>query len=441
MIIRPRAPFQLQRTLVRQMTITEKILAESGGEREAKPGDIVIAKVNLVATMDFLGKVLYQKVQEMGAKRVYDSEKVVVTFDHFVPPTDVSWATTQQTIREQVKTFGGTLYDIGRHGIMHQLVVEEGYVLPGTVCIATDSHAPTGGALGAICMGAGVTDAAIAMAMGELWLMVPESVKVTLEGSFPSGVTSRDVMFYLMGQKGWDGGRGEWAYRGIEIGGETVKRMGMSARLVLTNLVSDMGAKNGIIEPDAVTEEYLKNRARGSYKTLKSDSGAQYAEQVKVDVSTLEPQVACPHSPDNVKPIKEVEGKKVDWAVIGSCTNGRLEDIRVAAELIKGKKVHRDVKFVISPASTRIYNDALKEGLFGILAESGAIIGHSTCGPCIGGQLTVLAPGEVCITATPRNMKGRMGSPDAQIYGANPYVVTASAIEGAITDPRRYLRG
>ncbi len=424
----------------RPMAITEKILAKAGRVDHVEPGDVVNAKVDLVYTMDFLGKVLYTHMAELGAKHVFDDSKVVVIFDHYAPPPNVQWAEVHQWIRGAVKQYGGTLYDIGRHGVMHQIIVENGHIRPGTLAIGTDSHAPTGGALGAVVVGIGASDAAIAMASGEVWLAVPESVKVVVKGKMPLGVMSRDMMFRIMGEKGWDGGRGEWAYKAIEFTGETIKRMDMSSRLTTTNLVSDLGAKNGIIEPDNVTIRYLKGRTKEPFKAFRSDPGAAYSEEYKIDVSRLEPQVACPHSPDNVKPIKEVEGTKIDMAAIGSCTNARIDDLSIAARILKGRKVHPGTRMLVSPASTSIFSEALRKGIVQVLSDAGAIVANCGCGPCLGAQLAVLAPGEVCITSTPRNMEGRMGSPKAQIYSANPATVAASAVEGAITDPRKFLR-
>jgi homoaconitase/3-isopropylmalate dehydratase large subunit len=288
-------------------------------------------------------------------------------------------------------------------------------------------------------MGMGTTDAVVAIATGELWIRVPEPVKVVIEGHFPTGVMARDVMSFLFRQKGWDGSEAKWTYRAIEFTGETISQMNMEERLSLCNLLSDSGAKNGIIAPDDITLDYVKPRAKKKYQIFQSDAEAFYEEEIMVDVSGLEPQIACPHSPDNVKPISEVAGTKVNIAFLGSCTNGRLGDIRVAASIFKGRKVHPGVRMTVSPASQSIYKDALDEGLFNILCDAGVLIAPSTCGPCFGGQLVALGSGDVAITSSARNLKGRMGSPEAQIYSANPAVVAASAITGEITDPKQFL--
>ncbi len=423
----------------RPMTITEKILAHSAGVDEVVPGQILNAKIGLAYTMDTLGKLVFDNLHKLGVERVFDENKVVIVFDHQAPAPNSKWADLHNIIRKEAKKFGVRLYDIGENGMMHQIVVQEGHLVPGTVAIGTDSHALTGGAVGAVTMGMGTTDAVIAIATGELWLRVPEPVKVVLEGDFPIGVMARDVMSYLFRQKGWDGSEAKWTYRAIEFTGETIGRMNMEERLSLCNLLSDSGAKNGIIAPDDITLEYIKPRAKNNYRLFQSDPEAYYEEQITVAVNGLEPQIACPHSPDNVKPVSEVTGTKVDIAFIGSCTNGRLGDIRVAARILKGRKIHPGVRMTISPASQSIYKEALNEGLFNILSDAGVLIAPSTCGPCFGGQLVALGEGDVAITSSARNLKGRMGSPEAQIYSANPAVVAASAITGEITDPKQFL--
>jgi 3-isopropylmalate/(R)-2-methylmalate dehydratase large subunit len=351
----------------------------------------------------------------------------------------VNYANLHNEVRKLAKEFDVPIYDVGRQGIMHHVVAEEGYLVPGIIAVGTDSHALTGGALGAVVLGMGATDAAIAMATGELWLRVPATVKVEIRGSLPKGTLSRDIMLYLMGQKGWDGTKAEWAYQAIELTGETVKNMSMDSRFALCNLSSDAGAKNAIIPPDKVTQNYLKGRTKRTYQFFQSDPQAKYADTISLDASAFEPQVACPHSPDNVKPLSQVLGTKVHVATVSSCSGGRLEDLHVAAQILKGRKVHPDVRMIVSPASQKIYQQAMEDGTFNILIKAGVLIGHPTCGPCHGAQLVILGDGEVCIGSVPRNMQGRMGSPKAEIYSANPAVVAASAIKGAIADPREFL--
>jgi 3-isopropylmalate/(R)-2-methylmalate dehydratase large subunit len=277
------------------------------------------------------------------------------------------------------------------------------------------------------------------MATGELWMRVPESVKVEIHGNLPEGTMSRDIMFYFMGMKGWDGTKAEWAYKAIELTGEAVEHMSMDSRLALCNLASDAGAKNAIIPPDDITQDYCKKRAKRPFQLFQSNPAAEYVERITLDASALEPQVACPHSPDNVKPLSQVLGTKITVATISSCSNGRLEDLHVAAKILNGKKVHPGVRMIVSPASQTIYAQATQDGTFSTLLRSGVLVCHSTCGPCYGGQLVILGDGEVCIGSLPRNMQGRLGSPKSEIYSANPAVVAASAIKGAIADPRDFL--
>lgn len=425
--------------MTRPMTITEKIMANSGSLPEVVPGQIITAKIGLVYTMESAGKRIFDHLKSLGASEVFDREKVVVFFDHYVPATDINFANLHCEMRKFAKEFNVPLYDMGHHGLMHQMAAEEGYLVPGIIAIGTDSHALTGGALGAVVVGMGATDAAIATATGELWLRVPSSVKVELYGKLPQGTMSRDIMFYFMGQKGWDGTKAEWSYKAIELTGETVKNMSMDSRFALCNLASDAGAKNAIIPVDEVTQQYLKGRARQTPLIFQSDPDSQYAEKITLDVSSMEPQVACPHAPDNVKPLSQVLGTKINVATISSCSSGRLEDFHMAARILKGRKVHSDVRMIVSPASQRIYAQALEDGTFSALIKAGVVIGHSTCGPCHGNQLVCLGDGEVCIGSVPRNMQGRLGSPNSEVYSANPAVVAASAIKGAIADPKEFL--
>ncbi len=421
------------------MTITEKIMARSAGLAEVIPGQVITAKIGLAYTQDVSGKVLFGLLKSLGATKVFDNGRVLVVFDHCVPATDVSYANLHVEVRRLAHEFGVTLYDVGHHGLMHQIVAEDGYLVPGIIAVCTDSHALTGGAMGAVTLGVGPTDAAVAMASGELWVRVPASVKIDLQGKLPVGTMSRDIMFYFMGQKGWDGTRAEWTYQAIELTGETVRDMTMDSRFSLCNLASDTGAKNAIIPPDEVTRGYLKGRARNPSEFMSSDEDAEYVDRITFNVSSLEPQVACPHSPDNVKPLSAVLGTKINAATIASCTNGRLEDLRLAAQILKGKKIHPEVRMIVSPASQSIYAQAVDDGTFATLAKAGALIAHSTCGPCWGGELAILGDGEVCIGSLPRNMQGRLGSPKAEIYSANPAVVAASAVKGVIADPREFL--
>jgi 3-isopropylmalate/(R)-2-methylmalate dehydratase large subunit len=423
----------------RPMTITEKIMARSAGLKEVSPGQIITGKIGLVYTTDFQAKAVFDHFKSLGVQKVFDLDKVLVFFDHFTPPPDVHYANLHNDIRKMAKEFHVRLYDVGRHGIMHHMVAEEGYLVPGIIAVGTDSHALTGGGIGAVVMGVGATDAAVAMATGELWMRVPATVRVEIEGALPKGTMARDIMLYLMGEKGWDGTKAEWAYQAIEVAGEATGKMSMDSRFALCNLASDTGAKNAIIEPDAISEQFLKGRARREYQMFRSDPGAEYIEKIALNASTFEPQVACPHSPDNVKPLSQVLGRKIQVATIASCSSGRLEDLHVAAQILKGRKVEPGVRMIVSPVSQTVYRQALEDGTFSILLESGVLIAHSTCGPCHGGELVILGEGEICIGSLPRNMQGRLGSPKSEVYLANPAVVAASAIKGAIADPREFL--
>jgi len=425
--------------MVRPMSVTEKILARSAGLAEVSPGQLIDSKIGLAYTMDFLGKVVFDHLQELGTDKVFDSEKVVMIFDHAVPTPDTKWANVHNLLRKECKRLGIKLYDVGAHGIMHQVVAEEGHLLPGIVALGTDSHAPTGGAIGAVVMGIGATDFTIAIATGELWLRVPESVKVIVEGNLKKGVMGRDITTRILGEKGWDGTKAEWAYCAIEFSGHTITNLDMDERFSICNLMSDTGAKNAIIAPDDTTLNYIKPRARKQFELFTSDIQAEYKEVVRIDASGLSPLVSCPHAPDNVKEVTEVAGTKINTAVIGTCANGRLGDIRAAAKILDSRKVHPNVRLTISPASQKIYKQALDEGLLGTLLEAGALIAPSTCGPCYGAQLVVLGDGDVAISSGPRNMRGRMGSTKAEIYTANPFVVAASAAAGEIIDPRELL--
>jgi 3-isopropylmalate/(R)-2-methylmalate dehydratase large subunit len=425
--------------MARAMTITEKILARAAGLPEVVPGQMITARVGLVYTMDFQGKAVLGHLKAVGATKVFDRNKVVVVFDHNVPAPNVDYANLHIQVRNLAKEFDLPIHDVGRHGIMHQVVAEEGYVVPGIVAIGTDSHALTGGALGAVVLGMGATDAAIAMATGDVWLRVPSSVRVEITGTLPKGTMSRDVMAYFLGQKGWDGTRAEWAYQAVELTGPTVHSMSMDSRFALCNMASDAGAKNAIVPPDDMTRDYIEGRARSESLFLHSDETAEYVERITLDISSLEPQVACPHSPDNVVPLSKVMGTKISVATVASCSNGRLEDLHVAAQILKGRKIHSDVRMIVSPASQKIYGDALEDGTLSTLLKAGVLIGHSTCGPCNGGQLVLLGDGEVLIGSIPRNMRGRLGSKSSEIYTANPAVVAASAIRGVISDPKEFL--
>jgi len=423
----------------RPMTITEKIMAQAAGLPAVSPGQIIMAKIGLVYLSEIKVATVLNNVKKLGLSRVFDPESVVILFDHCAVAPNVNNANMHVEVRKLAKEFHLPIYDIGRHGLMHQVVVEEGYLVPGIIAIGTDAHGTTGGALGAVTMGMATTDATVAAATGEGWLRVPETVRIDIQGKLPPGTTSWDIIFYFMGQKGWDGTAGEWAYQALEFTGETIRGMSIDSRMALCNLSADAGAKNAICPPDEITQNFMKDKTRRTPIYHQSDPDAEYADHIILDVANLEPQVACPHTPDNVKPVSQLLGTKIQVATIATCANGRLEDLHLAAKIMKGRKVHPDVRMIISPASQKIYGQALEDGTFSTLQKSGAVIAHSSCGPCNGSQLVILGDDEVCIGSVPRNFKGRLGSKKSFVYSANPAVVAASAIKGVIADPREFL--
>jgi homoaconitate hydratase family protein len=413
------------------LTISEKILARASGKDTVSPGDIVDAKVDLAMSHEACTFVI-KSFKEMGAKKVWDKDKMVIILDHWVPASDVRSASLHKTIRDFVKEQGiGNFLDVGRGGIAHQILAEDGWVLPGMLVVGTDSHTPTTGALGAFATGIGFTEMAAVYALGELWLRVPENLKVTMDGAMGSRMDGKDLVLNVIGQLEVDGA----IYKAIEFAGPTIDSIGISHRLTICNMATEMGAKTGIIAPDAKTEEYLAWTGK-DYEAVTSDEDATYQEERNFDISDLEPQVACPPNVDNVKGVSELKGVKVHQAFLGSCTNGRIEDLRAAAEILKGESVHKDVRMIVMPASQKIYHQAMKEGLFDIFLDSKAIISAPSCGPCFGGHSGMLAAGEACISSTNRNFVARMGHPESYVYLASPWTVAASALYGEITDPR-----
>ena len=413
-------------------TISEKILARSSGNETVRPGQIVDGTVDLLYMHEMLAMALIP-FGEIGTAAVWDPSKIVVTLDHWVPPPTPEIAKMHQTIREFCHRQGiQRFHDVGDHGIVHQLIAERGYAQPGDLVIGSDSHTNMVGALGAFAAGIGATDTAAVMATGRLWLRVPETLRVEIRGSLSHRTGAKDVILKVIGTTGDDGAR----YAAVEFTGPTVKAFPMNERFVLCNMTTEMGAKVGMIEADQVTKEYLAHAGR-PFREIRSDDDAAFAKTIAFDVDGMGPQVACPSNPANLKPVEDVEGTKIDVAFLGSCTNARIEDLRIAASLLKGEKVAPGVRFQITPASQIIYRQAVREGLVEVFLDAGAIFTSSTCGPCFGGHMGTLAGDEVCISSTNRNYPGRMGSPQAQVYLASPWTVTASAIHGEITDPRK----
>jgi len=416
------------------MNIIEKILANASGKQEVSPGEIVEANIDVAMTHDLTGPLAIKSFRKIGTKKVWDSNKVVVILDHLVPASSVISANLHKIVRnfveeQNIKNF----YDVGRGGVCHQVMPEQGHVRPGDVIVGSDSHTCTYGAFGAFATGIGSTELAAVFATGKLWFMVPEVIKVDVTGNFQKLVTAKDLTLNIIGKIGADGA----IYKGLEFGGSTIQDMSIDSRMVLANMAVEMGAKAGIIEPDQKTLDYVKSRTDKPVKPVKSDKDATYEKVVDVSISDLEPQVAVPHSVDNVKPVSEVNGTEVNQAFIGSCTNGRLEDLRDAAQIIKGKKIAKRMRLIVIPASQEIYLDAVNEGLIKVFMESGATVGNPNCGPCLGGHMGIMADGEACISTSNRNFIGRMGSTKSFVYLASPATVAASAITGKITDPRK----
>ncbi len=416
------------------MNIIEKILANASGKQEVSRGEIVEANIDVAMTHDLTGPLAIKSFRQIGAKKVWDSNKVVVILDHLVPASSVISAGLHRIVRnfaeeQHIENF----YDVGRGGVCHQVMPEKGHVRPGEVIVGSDSHTCTYGAFGAFATGIGSTEMAAVFATGKLWFRVPEVIKVNVTGSFQKMVTSKDLTLNIVGKIGADGA----IYKGLEFCGSTIRDLTIDGRMVLSNMAVEMGAKAGLIEPDQKTLDYVKARTDKPFNPFKSDADATYERVVDVDVSDLEPQVAVPHSVDNVKPVSELEDTEVDQAFIGSCTNGRLEDLRSAAQILKGKNISRKVRLIVIPASQEIYLNALNEGLIKMFMDAGATVGNPNCGPCLGGHMGILAEGEACISTSNRNFIGRMGSTKSFVYLASPATVAASALTGKITDPTK----
>lgn len=418
------------------ISITEKILAAHSENGEAKPGEIINASLDLVMGHDVTTPPAISLLEAKGIDAVFDAEKVVLVQDHFVPNKDIKSAELANRLRNfarkhKIKNY----FDIGNHGVCHALLPEQGLVLPGMTIAGADSHTCTYGALGAFSTGIGSTDLAASIATGKLWFKVPGSQKFVLEGSLQKGVYSKDAILSIIGKIGASGS----LYNAMEFSGKLVDSLSIEARMTITNMAIEAGAKSGIIAADKKTKEYLKEKADKKFTVYNSDSDAKYSGTFEFDFSSLEPLVACPSLPSNIKKAKELSNVGVDQAYLGSCTNGRIEDLRIAAKMLKGNKVAKTTRMIVVPATTEIWKQANREGLLDIFMEAGATVSTPTCGACLGGHMGILAKGEKCISSTNRNFTGRMGSPESEVYLASPATVAASAIAGKITDPRDYL--
>lgn len=415
-------------------TLAQKILARAAGLERVVPGQIVEGTVDL-AMMHEQGAQTVGPFHQMGAETVWDPDRVVIAIDHWVPASTEGAAVLHRILRKFAQEVHlPHFYDVGQHGICHQILAENGWVVPGDLAVGTDSHTNMLGAMGAVATGIGPTEMAAVLALGRLWLRVPRSISVRVRGTLGPGVTAKDLVLRVLSEVRTTGAQ----YRAIEFSGPTIEQLSMPERLTICNMTTEMGAKTGMIAPDQTTFDYLAPIAKHAMHPLAPDRDAAYERTVEVDVDGMAPMVACPYSPDNVRPLPDVarEHVRIDQAFLGSCTNARIEDLREGARLMRGRKVAAGVRFIVSPASTKIYEQCLKEGLVEVFTEAGAVFTNSSCSACFGGNMGILAPEEVCASSSNRNFPGRMGAKDARIYLMSPAAVVASAVAGEVADPR-----
>ena len=415
------------------MTLAEKILARASEKKEVKPGEYVIANIDLAMAHDGLGGVA-RILNEAGIKKLWDPDKVVSLLDHSTPAPTVQAAEGHKMIENAVRAFNIRNFYGQAAGICHQVLPEKGWVLPGQLIVGTDSHTTTYGALGAAGTGIGFSEMAYVLATGKLWFMVPETIKFIISGDLPPRVMSKDIILHIAGEYSVTVAQ----YRAVEFTGPVAREMSLASRMTMSNMSVEIGAKFGFFRPDEKVVRYLRTRTDREFDIISPDEDAVYEKEYEVDISALEPQIAIPYAIDNVKTVSEVAGIELNQAVLGGCTNGRLEDLSIAAEILKGRKVNPATRLLVVPASAEVYKEAVSEGIIYTLVDSGAVILNPSCGICYGSHMGLLASGEVCIASINRNFKGRMGSPEAQVYLASPATVAASAIEGMITDPRKY---
>ncbi len=414
-------------------TIAEKILSKHAG-RQVTAGDIAICDVDFCFGQDGTSSIIIDSFKKLGNAKPFNKKKFYMVIDHSAPSPNIGVSKIHQKMRNFARETGVGMYDIGE-GVCHQLVPEEGQVVCGDLVLGADSHTCTYGAINILSTGVGSTDLAITLASGKNWFRVPETVKIIVNGRIPKGVYSKDIILHIIGLFGANG----CTYKSVEFYGEAIESLSVDARLTISNMAVEMGAKSGLMEADKKVLAWVKKHSKRAPKPVRADSDANYTEVKELDISKLSPQVACPHAVDNVKSVSELKDIKIDQSFLGTCTNGRLEDLRVAASIIKGRKVHKDVKFIIAPASRRVYLGAVKEGLVDTFITSGCIVISPGCGPCVGTHCGVPADNEIVISTANRNFKGRMGNPSSFIYLASPATVAASALTGKITDPRKYL--
>ncbi len=418
------------------MNIAEKILAAHADKNQVDPGEFINPRVDMILSNDITAPIAINEFRRLGVKRVLDASKIVMVADHFVPNKDIPSAEQAKQMREFCHEQGIKFYDVGEMGIEHVLLPEQGLVLPGDLVIGADSHTCTYGAIGAFATGMGSTDIAAAMATGDIWMKVPPTIKFVYHGALGKWVGGKDLILYTIGQIGVDGA----LYSAMEFTGETIDDLSLDGRFTMANMAIEAGGKAGLFRVDNKTQLYIKSRAKRTYNVYEPDPDAVYARVIEYDVSSIEPQVSLPHSPANARTVSQVGDVKIDQAVIGSCTNGRVEDLRLAAQVLKKHKVHPGVRCIVIPGTQQVYLDALTEGLVEIFIKAGAAFSTPTCGPCLGGHMGVLAEGERCISTTNRNFVGRMGSAKSEVYLANPAVAAASAVAGRIVGPDEVIK-
>lgn len=412
-------------------TLAEKILAVHSSKKEVTAGEFINIQADLVLSNDVTAPLAIKEFRRLGVDKIFNPEKVVMVPDHFCPNKDIKSAEQAKLIRQFAREQGLIYFEVGRMGIEHVLLPEQGLVLPGQVIIGADSHTCTYGALGAFGTGMGSTDIAVAMATGEIWMKVPQTIKFIYHGTLPKWVGGKDLILYTIGDIGVDGA----LYSVMEFTGEAIDELPMEGRFTMANMAIEAGAKAGMFNVDNKATEYVTTHSTKSYSVYQSDADAEYSKVIEYDVSQIEPQVAFPSLPSNTKPVSQAHDIKLDQVVIGGCTNGRLGDLRLAANVLRGKQIHPELRCIVLPGSQRVYLEALRGGLIEIFIEAGAAVSTPTCGPCLGGHMGVLAAGERCLSTTNRNFVGRMGSPQSEVYLANPAIAAASAILGRIGDP------
>ncbi len=411
-------------------TISEKILSKASGE-DAYAGDYITADIETAMAQDGTAPLTIKAIEEMEGEKVWDPESIVLVMDHTVPSASVGTSEMHEMMRDFASDMGIENVYYGE-GICHQLMVEKGHVKPSTVVVGADSHTCTYGALGAFGTGIGSTEMAGVFLSGKLWFKIPETMKFHVSGEFQNNVVSKDLALKITGEVESDGA----TYKAVEYAGDPIERMSVEERMTLTNLAIEMGAKTGIVEPDSKVKNFLQDRVSGEINLTKNDEDAEYEETLHFDADGLKPQIACPHQVDNVVPISDVEDTELDQVFLGTCTNGRLSDLKAAAEILEGETIHPEIRMIVTPASKEIYKEALDMGIIDTFIDAGCVVANPGCGPCAGSHQGILAPGEKCLSTANRNFKGRMGSEEAEIYLGSPLTAAYSAIQGRISDPR-----